>query len=224
MDLSFFKKIKYPIIFLKKLSKKLEINKDLIEDEKLFYFMKFFFRFNHFYLIDLKIISIFKSIKNSHPKSYKFINSNDKLLNLTTNNFRKLLDYKDRVNIRFIKNTIDYQINFWEDKLKLLNSINDSTFGDGFIIKVILQNDENIHYVNEMVNRLFLMKKLLGSNFFRKNKIVLFTYSDFMNFDYQIKVKIFMRFFVKCKFIINEDITNLKKAKKSWDLLKYFYK
>ena len=223
MDLSFFKKIKYPIIFLTKLSKKIEENKEIINDEKLFYFIKFFFRFNHFNLIDLKIVSIFKSIKISHPKTYKFINSHDKLLNLTTTNFRDLLVYKDKVSKRFLNSNIDYQINFWEEKLKKLIAINDSTFGDGFIIKIILQSDENTYYVNEMVNRLILMKKLLGSNFFKKNKIILFTYFDFMNFDYQIKVKIFMKFYVKCKFILNEDITKLKNLKKSWNFLKYIY-
>lgn len=223
MDISFFKKIKFPLIFLTKLSKKLENNKDFISDEKLFYFMKFFFRFNHFYLIDLEIISLFKFIKNTHPKTYKFIKSHDKLLNITTSNFRKLFDYKDRVG-DFINKDIDYQINFWEQKLDRLIAINDSTFGDGFILKLIVEETENINYVNEIINRFILIKKLLGHKFFIKNNIILFTVEEFMNLDFQIKVRLFMKFYIKCKFILNKDITNLKNLKKSWEFLKFIYK
>lgn len=223
MDISFFKKIKFPIIFLTKLSKKLEENNDFIDDEKLFYFMKYFFRLYHYYLIDLKIINLFKSIKDSHPKTYKFINSHDKLLNVTIINFRKLLNYRDTVSNKFINQDISKQIQYWEHKLKKLIAINDATFGDGFILKIILNDEENINYVNEIINRFILIKKLLGTKFFQKNKIILFTLENFNKFDYQIKVRIFMKFYVKCKFILEENIDNLKNTKNSWELLKFFY-
>lgn len=225
MDLTFYKKIKFPIIFLTKLSEKIKENLNIINDEKLFYLIKFFFKFNHFYLIDLKLCKLFNSIINSHPKSFKFINSHDILLNLTVSNFRKLFDYRDRVGYKFIDKDIEYQISFWEDKIKILNAINDCSFSnDSFIIKLMTLNTDNIHYTKEIINRLILIKKLLGNKFFKKNKIILFTLEDFNNLDYQNKVKLFMKFFIKCKHIINTDIYILKETKNYWDLLKFMYR
>ncbi|ADO67356.1 hypothetical protein crov322 [Cafeteria roenbergensis virus] len=222
MDLSFFKKIKFPVIFLTQLSTKLKNNENLIIDNKLLYFLKYFYRFYHYNLIDLQISCLFKSIKITHPKSYKFLIQQDKLLSLTVSSLRKLFNYKNRVSSKFINKHIIDQINFWEDKLIKLNAINDCNFGDGFHLQLILQKN-NYYYINELVQRFILIKKLLGNKFFKKNSILLFTIDDFLDLEYKIKITLFIKFFTKCKHILTEDINNLKETNKYIEILKHIY-
>ena len=222
MDLSFYKNIKYPLCFLYNINNYVNKNKDKISDEMFFYTIKYFLRFFHPKLINYNILPLFKDNKDTHNKTFVLVKSHQELLKLNINNFTKLLEYRDRVPKNIIKMKLEKQIEYWKNKLEKLEAINDSSFGEGFFIKVI-QNDDNLAYQNELLNRIILIKKLFGYRFFKNNKISLFTVEDFFSFDNQIKNKIFLKLIIKLRDIIKTDTQHLIKTLNSWNLIKYIY-
>ena len=193
-----------------------------LNDEFIFYFMKYFLRIFHSYLIDIDILKLFKLIKKTHPKTYKLIESHQEFLNINIRNLKKLLEYKKRVPDSIMKRSLKNQIEYWDNKSKMLEGINDSTFGEGFMIK-LLNNEKNEMYQRELINRLVLIKELFGLEFFTLNEIVVFTFKDFEMFDYQIRSKIYLKLILKLRFILKNNIKILKKTDKSLELIKYLY-
>jgi hypothetical protein len=221
MDLSFYKNIKYPLIFLSKLVTHVNKNND-ITDEFLFYTMKYFLRFYHPKIYQYNIIRLFSDFKEKYNKTYVLIHSHQKLLEINIKNFTELLEYRDRIRPFIMRMTLENQIKYWKGKLKKLEAINDSTNGEGFFMKLI-SNENNKIYQDELINRLILIKKLFGYKFFKSNNIVLFTIEDFNNFDVQIRNKIYLKLIIKLRNILKIDIQNLTKTLNSWNLIKYIY-
>lgn len=222
MDLSFYKNIKYPLCFLYNINNYVNKNKNKISDEMFFYTIKYFLRFFHPKLISYNILPLFKDNKDTHNKTFILVKSHQELLKLNIINFTELLKYKNRVLKNIIKMKLEKQIQYWKNKLQKLEAINDSSFGEGFFLKII-QNDKNESYQNELLNRIILIKKLFGCSFFFKNKISLFTVESFYSFDNQIKNKIFLKLIIKLRNILKNDIELLTKTLNSWNLIKYIY-
>lgn len=207
----------------------LDINSNKVDlnDQFLFYVLKYFFKFYYLKLIDCDILKLFEKIKDSHSKSYSLIKLHQQLLKSQCENMIKLDLYIKRVknldDPKLSSKSLDENIDYLKLKLELLNGINDSTFGDGFFFKLLQLENKNLIYEKEIINRLILVKKLLGSNFFKNNNIDLITLNDFLLLDYKDQNKFYFKFFKNIKLILENDIKMLLKTKKIINLLKYIY-
>lgn len=257
MDLTFYKKIKYPLCFLFNLvnylkkykyipnkinnnnydiSKSIiydivnkitntEVKQTEITDELLFYTIKYFLRIFHPKIANYNILKLFYSLKNKYNKTFILIKSHQKLIKINTNNFNKYLEYQkktNKINKYICKMTLEKQINYWKNKLKILNSINDSTYGDGFFIKIIMDTN-NKFYDQELFNRFILIKNTFGIKFFKHNNISLFTVYDYHTFDDNTKKHIYMLLFKNIKQILTNDIQFLINTLEHWNLIKHIY-
>ena len=208
---------------------KLDINSNKVDlnDQFLFYVLKYFFKFYYLKLIDCDILKLFEKIKDSHSKSYSLIKLHQQLLKSQCENMIKLDLYIKRVknldDLKLSSKSLDENIDYLKLKLELFNGINDSTFGDGFFFKLLQLENKNLMYEKEVINRLILVKKLLGSNFFKNNNIDLITLNDFLMLDYKDQNKFYFKLFKNIKLILENDIKMLLKTKKIINLLKYIY-
>ena len=193
-----------------------------LDDKFTFYFMKYFLRVFHSYLVDVNLLKLFRPIKKSHNRTYSLVETHQALLKKNIYNLKKLLEYKNRVCKNVINMSLENQIKYWEKKSVMLEAINDSSFGEGFMIR-LLQNYQSIIFQKELIERLILIKKLFGLEFLKLNNIVLFTLEQFETFDFKIRGKIYLKFILKLRFILKNDIKILKKTNRSLELIKYLY-
>lgn len=227
MDLSCYGKIKYPLVFLSNLKILMEnqqnSDKEKITDEKAFYLVKYFLRFYHFKIKECDISQLFVNFNKIFPKTTNLIASHQRVISILIKDFENIKSYHDKVGDKFIDKKIDDQILFWQNKLDILHAINETTFGEGYMIRLINMPHKNEHYQKETINRLIQIKKLLGLKFFIKNKIELFTIKDFENFSHIIQAKIYLHLFIKIKNIIQTDINKLQSLNSSLKLFRYLY-
>lgn len=247
MDLIIYSKIKYPLIFLDKLSKQ------DISDNLMFMTIKYFFRFHHNKIQDLKIIKLFDKLdKEKYKKTIAMIVAHDYLLEENVINFTNIRKYAGKIPKKLLYSSIENNIKYWENKLIKINAINDSSFGEGFHLKVLgdiknepkkskkssknicydyseeiilkKANKKNLNtYTNEMIERMYNIKNILGTSFFRKHKIILFSKYFYIDIEYKNQIKIYFKFILKVLEIIKSYIADLKKLKHYRDLLLKLY-
>ena len=234
MDLSVYKKVKYPLVFLKRLSEQ-EINEKLMYET-----LKYFLRFYQQKLYGYKIGDLFDNMDDKYKKVKLLANGYDMLYNENMKYFLKLEKYGKKINRRLLYSSLDNNINYWQNKYVKINAINDSSFGNGFHLRIlsdsgkVLKNikeniveseteqvikTKNYNYTNEMINRLCDIKEVLGTSFFSKNDIKMFTIKLFESLDYELQKKIYLKMFVKIMNVIKKDLDNLIECKKYHKLL-----
>ena len=149
-----------------------------------------------------------------------------------------MVKYGKKINRRLLYSSLDNNINYWQNKYVKINAINDSSFGNGFHlrilsdsgVKVLKQNfmeseteqiikTTTFNYTNEMINRLCDIKEVLGTSFFSKNNIKMFTIELFKGLNYELQKKIYWKMFMKIMSVIKKDLDNLIECKKYHKLL-----
>ena len=215
------KKLKYPLVFLSTLVKK----KDKISDEKFRLVFVKLITFQQDYFLDLNIVPLFTIIKQSHPETWRIVKTYQKVLKQNLINFKEMRKYREKVNSRFFKLSLENQIKKWQDKLNLIKAVDDSSFptGDTFSIKLLVMEKGNEELVMEMILRLKKLMEILSHSYFIKQKIILFTVEEFEKYSWKEQTVLFLKFFQKIKKKIQEKIDLLSKTKNYLDILNEIY-
>lgn len=213
------KTIKYPLVFFYNKIK----NKSKISDEQFRLLFVKVITYHQDYFLDLNIVPLFLEIKDSHPQTWKIVKVYQKVLRINIENFKLMRKYRETVNKKLFNSSIENQINVWNKKLDKIKSLDDSSYGECFSIKMLLHNNENKIYENEMILRLIKIKDILGLRFFIKNNIILFYYDDFLNFNWSNKTKIYFKLIKNIKNKLNEIIKLLNKTKNYLNILNEIY-
>jgi len=204
LDYNIYKRIKNPYIFLLNLGKI-----DYLSDDILYDLIKINLRYFSEKMYKIKLMKIFKNIYEK-SRSIKLVASMQIYLELK---YKSLKNYKKyRLEYNYIKNNnLNYNLNYWNNKLIKLKYINDSSYGDGYHLKILCLNESNKIIENEILNRLILISRLVGLKFYKVNNITIFSVEDFKMLNYEIKKKIYFGLLRKISQIINNNIEIINK-------------
>ena len=195
----------------------------IINDDLLYYLLKYFLYFFHPFLINIKTHILFKDHENTHKKSYILLKTQDDILSSLYKKLINIREYKEKISKNLLKANFDSHINYWIKKLDKLKAINDASVGSSFISKLIHYDDLNYIYTGILTQKLMEMMELLGLSFFIKNKIKVITYEEFNYYSDEKKIKFFIQVYRGAKNTIGKNIKRLEEIKKYRDALNFLY-
>lgn len=195
-------KIKFPLTFFYLLVK----NKSLFNDKQ---FIKIFIKMitlHQDYYIKFNIVQLFIPIKNTHPNSWKMIKLYQKIIDTNIINFNNIKKYSLKTNKRLFFLPLHKQLSYWQDKLTIINYLDDNSYGNSFSILLSEIQQPHPDILIQIIDRLYKLKTTLGTSFFKKEQILLFTIEDFYSLPWQEQKIIFFKFFSSIRKKINYKI------------------